>query len=90
MRRSGYVDALGRTWTAKSLDALLADPAVRLTVEQGAQIGMFNPGTRMSPGAVFAWARDRYTREEPAALLLLLVARFFDRGGKPGLGRIEA
>lgn len=80
-----YVDALGRLWPVTHIDAMLADQSVRLVVEQGAQIGSHGAGDRWSPGIVWAWAGKRYGRQEPAALLLLLVTRFFDLGLEPDL-----
>lgn len=84
-RRPPYLDFLGRAWTVERLDALLADEAVRLVVEQGARIGQRRDDASWSPGKVVAWSRRRYRREEPAALLLLLVTRFFDLGNEPDL-----
>lgn len=84
-RSCPYVDADGRPWPAERLDALLSDSAVRLVVEHGARVGSHRSGDRWSPGAVLAWAQRRYCRPEPAALLLLLVTRFFDLGLEPDL-----
>lgn len=72
-----YLDIYGRRWTASKLDTLLADPAVLWTVKLGFVQGA-NVRGGWNPGAVLAWARTQYGREEPAALLLLLVTRFFD------------
>ncbi|MEH3118874.1 MAG: hypothetical protein PGN25_15115 [Methylorubrum populi] len=80
-----YVDIDGRPWSVERLDALLSDGAVRLIVEQGARIGSHSAGNRWAPGALLAWAQKRYRRPEAAALLLLLVARFFDLGFEPDI-----
>lgn len=80
-----YLDKQGRPWLASQLDALLCDSAVRLVVEHGARIGTGNEADRWSSGLVLAWAQKRYRRPEPAALLLLLVTRFFDLGGEPDI-----
>ncbi|CAO4179465.1 hypothetical protein EEDFHM_03524 [Methylorubrum populi] len=84
-RASAYVDAEGHTWLTERLDALLSDHAVRLVVEQGARVGTLNETDRWSPGAVLAWGQKLYRRHEPAALLPLLVTRFFDLGSEPDL-----
>lgn len=80
-----YTDIGGRHWPEARLDALLADVAVRVVVEHGARIGSHSAGDRWAPGAVLAWGQRRYRRPEPAALLLLLVTRFFDLGLEAGL-----
>jgi hypothetical protein len=85
-RACPYLDILGRPWLAARLDALLCDVAVRLVVEHGARVGSHGAGDRWAPGAVLAWAQRRYRRPEPAALLLLLVTRFFDLGLEPDVG----
>lgn len=86
-RASPYLDIQGRPWLASQLDALLSDATVRLIVEHGARLGSHSAGDRWAPGTVLAWAQRRYIRPEPAALLLLLVTRFFDLGLEPDLGR---
>ena len=72
-----YLDIYGRPWATTKLDALLADPGVLWSVKLGFMQGANLRGS-WSPGAVLAWARTQYRREEAAVLLLLLVTRFFD------------
>jgi len=76
-----YIDILGNIWPDDKLSALLADPDVSLTVMSGVSMGLRPDGT-WSPAAVLNWAKIRYTREEPAALLLLLVTLYFDTDGR--------
>jgi hypothetical protein len=81
-----YVDVMGRAWPVAKLDALLTDPEVLQTVLTGASVGLRSDRT-WRPAFVLEWAGWRYTREEPTALLLLLVTRFFDTKGAHHLGR---
>lgn len=74
----GYHDAGSRIWLTPKLDALLAQPAVKQAVEQGLKAGL-GPRGEFWPGAVYAWARDKYRREECSALLHILVVRLRDR-----------
>lgn len=82
-RKSFDRDMLGRAWTFETLDRLLGEPAVLRKVEAAARSGMTIDRRTWSPTAVMRWARDQYSREEPAALLLLLVHRFFAIGLDP-------
>ena len=84
-----YVDVTGRGWPIAELDALLADPDVAQTVLTGASVGLRSDRT-WRPAYVLEWAGWRYTRQEPATLLLLLVTRFFDTDGAHYLGRERA
>ncbi|QRE76169.1 hypothetical protein [Methylobacterium aquaticum] len=80
------MDCLGRQWQLAKLDALLADPEVRTTVLAAASHGL-RPDHTWRPGAVLALARSHYGRKTTAALLLLLVARYFDTAGAHYLNR---
>jgi len=85
-RTNPYVDVIGRSWSAKKLDVLLADPEVFQTVVTGASIGL-RPDRTWQPAFVLEWAGWRFSRVEPAAQLLLLVTRFYDTKGAHFLGR---
>lgn len=81
-----YIDPLGRKWSAGRLDWLLADYDVMRTVLSAVNVGL-RPDHTWSPGAVFAWAKVRYPRECVAALLLVIVTRYFDTAGAHYLNR---
>lgn len=83
---SAYTDVLGRKWAVDKLDALIAAPDVYPTVLAGVSQGL-EPNHTWCPARVLGWARLRYTRESSAALLLLLVTRYFDTAGAHYLKR---
>lgn len=81
-----YTDILGRRWDVEKLDDVLADPSARQTILAAASHALRSDKT-WSPGVVLAGSRDRYRREAVAALMLVLVVRYFDTEGAHFLGR---
>lgn len=73
-----YIDFTGRRWPTERLDSLLSDSSVLMVVEDGVRIGASTSASLWCPFTVKDWAECRYRRREPAALLTLLVWRFFE------------
>lgn len=69
---SGFVDPLGRKWSPEKLQDLLGDYDVR-SVVQDVFSDSHNAKRKFCPGRCYTAARGRYSREESAALLFLLV-----------------